>query len=430
MSAAKNTEMTATSQHDFHPDAERLNAFAERALDERERGQVLAHLAVCSRCRQIVVLAQDAAETDAVREPQPVAVRPIAWRKRGWLVWLPTAAMATLTVVSLAVLVHHAQQRDVAIDTAQQAAASGIDAATAPAPSGPVETAPKPAREAANSLTETAAPSPKPKASSVASPAREPELAAESAALPPAAPAKTVDVAQNQMKPQLVRPSQESATESSPQLQVSAFLASPSAPSQEQQKETAQDKKQMDATIVQDRLFAAKAAPPPTETSAAIGAVQPASSASGKISSQPPELRPKLLGGFAGIMASRTAIAAGPIGPVHLPSGLAALSIASANHRFLAIDKAGSLFVSDDGGTTWKSVAIQWTGRAISVLVQKAPVATINAAMQAQSASSASADNEPSAAAGSATPPSTSFEIVNDNGDKWWSTDGLLWIAK
>ncbi len=54
--------MTATSQHGFHPDAESLSAFAEQALGERERAEVLAHLAVCGRCRQVVALAREAAD--------------------------------------------------------------------------------------------------------------------------------------------------------------------------------------------------------------------------------------------------------------------------------------------------------------------------------------------------------------------------------
>lgn len=40
-----------------HPDAEALSAFTESALPERERAQVLAHLAECSDCRQIVFFA-------------------------------------------------------------------------------------------------------------------------------------------------------------------------------------------------------------------------------------------------------------------------------------------------------------------------------------------------------------------------------------
>jgi hypothetical protein len=54
--------MNSTTQLEFHPDAESLNAFAEQALPERERGQIVAHLAVCSRCRQVIFLAQQAAE--------------------------------------------------------------------------------------------------------------------------------------------------------------------------------------------------------------------------------------------------------------------------------------------------------------------------------------------------------------------------------
>jgi len=46
-----------------HPDAEALSAFAESALPERERAQVLAHLAECGDCRQVVFFAlPDSAE--------------------------------------------------------------------------------------------------------------------------------------------------------------------------------------------------------------------------------------------------------------------------------------------------------------------------------------------------------------------------------
>ena len=62
--------MNSTSQLDSHPDAESLNAFAERALPERERGQIVAHLAECSRCRQVIFLAQQAiAEMEMAAAP-------------------------------------------------------------------------------------------------------------------------------------------------------------------------------------------------------------------------------------------------------------------------------------------------------------------------------------------------------------------------
>ena len=93
----------------MHPDAESLNAFAEQALGERERGQIVAHLAECGRCREVVFLAQEAA---AERMPELAAVgygdrgaavgRP--WFRNWWLVWAPTAALGA--VVGLAFHVH------------------------------------------------------------------------------------------------------------------------------------------------------------------------------------------------------------------------------------------------------------------------------------------------------------------------------------
>jgi len=62
-----NPAMKATGQHEFHPDAESLSAFAEQALGERERGRVLEHLAVCGRCRRVVALAREAADAEVVR---------------------------------------------------------------------------------------------------------------------------------------------------------------------------------------------------------------------------------------------------------------------------------------------------------------------------------------------------------------------------
>ena len=84
----------------FHPDAESLNAFAEQALAERERGEVLAHLAVCGRCRQVVALAREAADAElaASAVPRHAAVRPSAWWK-GWrLALAPAVALAATAV--------------------------------------------------------------------------------------------------------------------------------------------------------------------------------------------------------------------------------------------------------------------------------------------------------------------------------------------
>ena len=67
--------MTATSQHGLHPDAESLSAFSEQALGKRERAEVLAHLAVCGRCRQVVALAREAADAGQRQRPRRPAKR-------------------------------------------------------------------------------------------------------------------------------------------------------------------------------------------------------------------------------------------------------------------------------------------------------------------------------------------------------------------
>jgi hypothetical protein len=48
--------LAALAAHDEHPDADLLAAFAERAVAERERDSVLAHLATCNDCREVALL--------------------------------------------------------------------------------------------------------------------------------------------------------------------------------------------------------------------------------------------------------------------------------------------------------------------------------------------------------------------------------------
>ena len=57
--------MNSTPQLAPHPDAELIGAFIENALPAPERDQLMAHLATCAHCRQIVYLAQDAMPAEA-----------------------------------------------------------------------------------------------------------------------------------------------------------------------------------------------------------------------------------------------------------------------------------------------------------------------------------------------------------------------------
>jgi Putative zinc-finger len=90
-----------------HPDADVLSAFAEQALAAGEREQMLAHLAACRDCRDVLALAapEFPAETAAAAAlPAAAAVRP-RW---GWLPRLVTAG-ATLAVAVGAVVLYQQQ---------------------------------------------------------------------------------------------------------------------------------------------------------------------------------------------------------------------------------------------------------------------------------------------------------------------------------
>jgi hypothetical protein len=82
-----------------HPDAGLLTAFAERALIAREREQVLAHLATCAECREVVAL--------AAPEQPPAEEATVAPRQAGWLT-VPLmrwgAVAAAVAVVAVAVV--------------------------------------------------------------------------------------------------------------------------------------------------------------------------------------------------------------------------------------------------------------------------------------------------------------------------------------
>jgi hypothetical protein len=87
-----------------HPDADLLTAFAEKSLSEREQASVLAHLAACGDCRDVIALAvQSDLEPAPLRERAASALEP----PRRWFRWPALrwgAAAACAVIVSAAVL--------------------------------------------------------------------------------------------------------------------------------------------------------------------------------------------------------------------------------------------------------------------------------------------------------------------------------------
>jgi len=91
------------SQLDLHPDAESLSAFAEHQLPEHQRQPILAHLASCAQCRQILFLAQDAKEPEQPANPGPVlhfsAKKPATNWRYTWGALAACTALATISVL-------------------------------------------------------------------------------------------------------------------------------------------------------------------------------------------------------------------------------------------------------------------------------------------------------------------------------------------
>jgi hypothetical protein len=98
-----------------HPDPDLLTAFAEQALSAAERDGVLAHLALCGDCREVVALAVPAAEIVATpvaaeapavpatvsRAGAPAPHKLFAWPTLRW------AALAAGVAVAASVLLMH-----------------------------------------------------------------------------------------------------------------------------------------------------------------------------------------------------------------------------------------------------------------------------------------------------------------------------------
>ncbi len=94
-----------------HPDADLLTAFAEQSLADRERVLVMEHLAACSDCREVIVLALPETATEIVASPASVGAA-----RGGWLTWpaLRWAALAAgiLVIASVGVLQYSHRNQD------------------------------------------------------------------------------------------------------------------------------------------------------------------------------------------------------------------------------------------------------------------------------------------------------------------------------
>ena len=114
--------LRAAAKPGIHPDPDLLAAFVEKSLNDRERSQVLEHLAECADCRDVMALAT----------PETVSPPSAVLQKSNWLSWpvLRWGALAAcVVVVSTAVTLHY--QRRPSLETYVAEKTPAVPASTA-----------------------------------------------------------------------------------------------------------------------------------------------------------------------------------------------------------------------------------------------------------------------------------------------------------
>ena len=458
MSMAKKTEMTGAKQDALHPDAELLSAFAERALGRHERDRVLLHLAACGRCRQVVALAQQAPGMEAMKQdeveleetalpaaagvgaPRSAPIRAGAWWTKWRLVWVPTAVVAALAVTSIAVYLRQADKNEMTVSVATRAAPpvagpgpgpSATEQAEAAPPAG-ASTALHPETPAGREQTQgqarkpaiAAAPPPPAATRRVPAPSHSAGsrmFAAMPTEAPPPTATETVQVAQDRNGPETVDTAKLTPIEPQVQAQSQALLKSPGPAADKKQSRgelregVVAGNLESEGATAQDQLTAANGQPAPVAPAA--GTATPAGAYR-----QPVESRAAPAASFSRLRGTGVAKVPAIGATTQLPSGLNILSMASAGHLRIAIDKANTVFLSENSGANWRRIAPQWTGRAVLVRAQPFPMPAATAG--------ANRTTQVEPAGGTSAAPMALFEIVNDKNQVFESADGITWVAK
>lgn len=391
--------MTPTTQSGMHPDAGSLTAFVEQQLPATERDQVLAHMANCSRCREVVFLAQRA----AAEEIPEIAVVPAPTPPKGgrsWFAswhwtWVPIAAIAGLVGVAVVLHFRHpAPEMQIAKNGLQIDATRNTQAL-----------APISSTDSERSLEED----------------KERGKVVPQRAISPPMSQKDASRRQDEKKirqgieaTQLINEVSSNAGLSGGSSHGSVIarakapdIGGPMAANQFQQQNSVQTQSTLQATQSAANFDANKPVDkqvPATGSEVADEKVT--------VQAEPQETAP------APALPSRDLAMSTVTGrnlarlkkasKISLPGGVDALSIATLVGRTVALDTAGSLFFSDDNGNHWQEIPKQWTERA--VLVRTRPV--------------------PAQIAGSLAVQAPRFELVNDKLQTWVSADGKTWTAQ
>ena len=382
-------------------------------------GRVLAHLAGCARCRDIVFLAQAEAEAEAPPVAQVQAGPRRSWFSplfAGWQVaWIPAAALAAVAGVLIWVHLHSAQP---AVDMARVAPPPALPAAArSSAPTAGV---------AALAPSEAAAHRPQGDntSRSVGTPR------------PPAAAVPTPGVRAVQKNAPNEFHVQGNEVRMAPPAQLD--LSAPTAIQSEPPLANTQWQPGQQVQMSADRATSAKSvqAPAAPNMIAVHGGLM-----------APPTAGPKPLAAAAQQNLTHYEMVPQPVDGLaalrltkrlKLPSGLNPVSSAAMFNRLLAVDSAGTLFLSGDAGKHWDTVPVQWTGKVMGVSAQPRTLAgpadspetaatSIAVAPSPQPADAESAAVQPANIKASPPVPAVVFRLVNDQHRAWISSDGRTW---
>jgi hypothetical protein len=333
--------MNSNYKLDPHPDAESLNAFVEQALTEQERGPILAHLAECGRCRQVVYLAHQAAEMEAEPELAVAAAAPrsAAWKEswfRSWrLAWVTAGALA---VTMTAAYVVHVRRVEIAAGQARdarEAATRNTDMALTPqTPRLGTQVAPPPAVAPALSVTNTLkqqTPTMAPKQLTLTA---MPEPAGEAGAMS----SSRID--------EVAPPPGASGTGYSAMSAGTKYELKPVVAERQQEEEERAAAALEAGKLATEKRSLASANEPAKRAAPNGGMLAPATS-SAQIDADPVHA-----GSFdAGVRhGENLAFAVSRVKPAELPSGLPAVSTVKARGSSLAVDRTGAVFLSGDLG--------------------------------------------------------------------------------
>ena len=352
--------MNPAIQSGTHPDAENLTAFAEQSLTGAEREQILAHMAVCGRCREVVFLAQQA--IDAPQTPQVLVEQrlskttPRSWFA-GWRwAWAPVAALAGFVGIAAVLHMRHvaAPEYKVARNAPQAEMINGPLAANS---------ANLPVKQNTQKQEQTARLSSSQRDGKFATALAEKKATRQKDEMEGSAPSRKEAAG-------------DSAGLVSGLAVARAKSSSPGGPmaqNQMQQQNALQNAMvlpQSPANEISNKPLSSEARSPAAQPGAATETVEVTPVQPPIPAPQAPKPMPRIatvpvIGQNLGIAKDK--MAKSPTGKMGLPSGLEVMSQATAGGRSIALDAAGTLFLSEDAGKHWQPVKAQWTGQAVLV---------------------------------------------------------------